>query len=71
MDYECEEPLFPVSASCVTISNPDSISSSERGITSGIKTEESTYLNELYARKPLVVFISQRRKELRLCCNLV
>jgi hypothetical protein len=60
-----------VSASCLTISNPDSLSSSETGVNPGIRSyEKSTYLNELDVRKQLVVSISQRREELRLY-NLV
>ncbi len=29
IDYRCEDGRFPVSASCVTISNPDSLSNGE------------------------------------------
>jgi hypothetical protein len=54
----------------VTISNADSLSSSETGVNPGIKSGKSTYLNELDVRKPLVVSISQRSEELRLY-NLV
>jgi hypothetical protein len=32
MDYRRQDGRFPVSASAVTISNPDSLSSSERGV---------------------------------------
>jgi hypothetical protein len=50
----------------VTISNPDTLLSSETGVNSGIKAEKSTYLNELDDRKPLVVSVLQRNKEERL-----
>ncbi len=36
IDYGCEDGRFSVSASCVTISNPDSLSSSETGVNPGI-----------------------------------
>jgi hypothetical protein len=51
----------------VTISNPDSISSSETGDKEAVK---NTYLIELDVRKPLVASISHRSEELRLY-NLV
>jgi hypothetical protein len=54
----------------MTISNPDSLSSSETGVNPGIKAVKSAYLHELDVRKPLVVTISQRSEELRLY-NLV
>jgi hypothetical protein len=37
-DNRCEDGPFPVSASCVTISNPDSLSSSETGVDPGIRS---------------------------------
>jgi hypothetical protein len=37
IDYRCEDGCFPVSASCVTISNPDSLSSSEKGFNHDIR----------------------------------
>jgi hypothetical protein len=47
----------------VTISNPDSLSSSETGVDPGTRSwKKSTYLNELDVRKPLVVSISQTRR---------
>ncbi len=60
IDYRCDVGRFLVSASYVTISNPDSLSSSETGFNSGIRSWKSNYLNELDVRKPLVVSISQR-----------
>jgi hypothetical protein len=36
--YRCENSSFPLSASCVTISNPDSLSSSEKKVNPGIKS---------------------------------
>jgi hypothetical protein len=54
----------------VTISNPDSLSSSKTGVNPEREAEISTDLIELNVRKPLVVFISQRSNELRLY-NLV
>jgi hypothetical protein len=53
-------------ASFVTISNPDSLSSSETEVNTGARSRKSTYLNELNVRKPLVESISQGSKELRL-----
>ncbi len=38
IDYRCEGVGFSVSASCVTISNPDSLSSSETGFDSEIRS---------------------------------
>jgi hypothetical protein len=34
----CEDGRFPVSAICVTISNPDSLSSSKTGVDPGIRS---------------------------------
>jgi hypothetical protein len=55
---------------CVTISIPDSLSSSETGVNPEIRSWKSTHLNELDVRKPLVLSFSQRSQELRLY-NLV
>jgi hypothetical protein len=38
IDYSCEDGRFLVSASCVKISKPDWLSSSETGVTSGIRS---------------------------------
>jgi hypothetical protein len=38
----------------------------KHGLIQEYEAEESTYLNDLDARKPLVVSISQRSEELRL-----
>jgi hypothetical protein len=38
IDYYSEDGCFAVSASCVTISNPDSLSSSETGVNLGIRS---------------------------------
>ncbi len=38
VDYRCEDVRFPVPASCVTISNPNSLSSSETGVNPGIRS---------------------------------
>ncbi len=38
LDYGCENGSFPLSASCMTISNPDSLSSSETGVNPGIRS---------------------------------
>jgi hypothetical protein len=54
----------------VTISNHETLSSSETGVHPGIRTWKSTYLIELDVSKPLVVSISQRSKKLKLY-NLV
>jgi hypothetical protein len=37
IDYRCEEGNYPVPSSCLTISNPDLLSSSETGVNSEIK----------------------------------
>jgi hypothetical protein len=65
INYRCEYGSFPVSASCVTISKPDSLYRSEIRINPGIRSRKRTYLIELDARKLLVVSISQRNEELR------
>jgi hypothetical protein len=69
VDFRRENAHFSVSASCVTISNPDLLSSNETGVNPGIRSWKK-HLNELDVRKPLVVSISQRSEELRLY-NLV
>jgi hypothetical protein len=38
MDYRCEGGRFLVSGNCVTISNPDLLSSSETGVNPGIRS---------------------------------
>jgi hypothetical protein len=38
IDYRCEDVSFPMSASCMTILNPDLLSSSETGINPGIRS---------------------------------
>jgi hypothetical protein len=40
MDCRCEDGTFPKSASGVTVSNPDSLSSSETGVDPGIRAEK-------------------------------
>ncbi len=69
-EYSCEDGYYSVSSSSVTISNPDSPSSSETGVNPGIMSWKSTCLIELDVRKPLVVSMSQRSEEMRLY-NLV
>jgi hypothetical protein len=70
IDYRFEDDCFPVTASFVTIPNPDSLSSIETGDTWNKKLKYITYLIDLDVRKPLLVYISQRSEELRLY-NLV
>jgi hypothetical protein len=38
IDYRCDDGRFALSASCVTISNPDLLSSSEKVINPGIRS---------------------------------
>jgi hypothetical protein len=38
IDYRCKNERFPVSWSCVTIANPDTLSSSETGVNLGIRS---------------------------------
>jgi hypothetical protein len=66
MDYVWEDGPCAVSAGCVTISNPDLLSSSETGVNPGLRSWKNTNLNELNVRKPLVVSASKRSEELRL-----
>jgi ABC-type multidrug transport system permease subunit len=61
--WRIEDGRFPVSATCVTISNPDSLSSSKAGVNFEIRSWKSTHPNELDVRKPLVVSISQKEKK--------
>ncbi len=56
IDYRREDVSFQVSASCVTFSIPDSLSSSETGVHAGIRRWKSTYLIEFDVREPLVVY---------------
>ncbi len=46
-----------MSASCLAIATPGSLSSSERGVNPG-EADKGTYLNELGVRTPLMVSIS-------------
>jgi hypothetical protein len=50
----------------VTISNPDLLSTVKQELILEEEAGRSTYLNELNARRPLVVSISQRSEKLRL-----
>ncbi len=50
----------------MTISDPDSLLSSETGLILEEEAENSAHLNELDIRKPLVVYISRRSEEQRL-----
>ncbi len=63
-DCRCEDGRFLVSASCVTIPKPDSHSSWETGVNPGLRSWESTFLDEIDVS--LVVGISQRSERLRL-----
>ncbi len=60
-DYRWEDRHFPVWSSCVTISNLNLLSTSETWANPGIRSWKSTYLIEPNVRKPLVVFISQKK----------
>jgi hypothetical protein len=40
IDYRCQDGRSPVSVGCVTIRNPDSLSSSETGVNPGEKSEK-------------------------------
>jgi hypothetical protein len=40
IDYRCEDVVYPVSKSCVTISNPDFLSSGETGSIAGTRSEK-------------------------------
>ncbi len=65
IDYRREGSRFPLYASCVLISNPDLLSSSETRVKIG-QAERITCLNELDVRKSLVESTLQRSKELGL-----
>ncbi len=45
VDYRREDGRFPVSENWLTISNPDSLSNSDTGINSGMRSCNSAYLN--------------------------
>ncbi len=70
VDYRFEDDRFPVSASCVTILNPDLLFSSETGVDPVLRVWESIHDNQRDVREPLAVSISQRSQDLRLY-NLV
>jgi hypothetical protein len=53
IDYRCEDGRFPLSVSCVTISNLDLLSSSETGVNHGMISWKSTDLSELWCRKAI------------------
>jgi hypothetical protein len=50
--WEWEDGCFLVSASCVTISNPDSLSSSETGVNPEIRSWKSAHLMSLISEYP-------------------
>jgi hypothetical protein len=54
MNHRREDGRSPVSASCVIISNPDWLSSSETEVNPRIRSWKGTYMNELEIRKPFV-----------------
>ncbi len=67
IDYSCKDGRFWEFATWVTISNPDSLSSSETRVDTGIRSwKMHLYLTELNVRKPLMVSNSQISEELRL-----
>jgi hypothetical protein len=47
IDYKYGGGRFPVSTSCVTIQNPNLLSSSGTGVIPGLRSWESAYLKEL------------------------
>ncbi len=64
IDYRCEDGRFPEFASCMTMSNPDLISSSETRVNPGIRSWRkhiSEWARLLDVRKPLVESISQKK----------
>jgi hypothetical protein len=68
IDNRREDGCFPLHASCVAnFAHPNSLySSSEMGSSWNQKLEKkNSYTNELDVKKPLMVSISQRNKELR------
>jgi hypothetical protein len=66
IDYRCDDSQIWVSASCLSSPNPDLLSSSETQVHLEIRSQKSAYLNQLNVSKPLVVFIPQKREDLRL-----
>jgi hypothetical protein len=61
-----EDARSPLSASCLRISNPTSLSINATRVDSRIRSWKSTHLQELDVWKPLVVSILQRSEKLRL-----
>ncbi len=70
VDWKMAVVRCPHSASCMTSTNPDSDSSSESWVDSGLRSWKGAYLIALDVRKTLIVPVSQRSEELRLY-NLV
>jgi hypothetical protein len=70
IDYRCEDGIFSVSASCVTTPNPNSLSSSETGVNSGIKKLKRAVIRMSSMPEPLMACNSQMSEELGLY-NLV
>jgi hypothetical protein len=69
IDYRCEETedgCCPVSASCVTISNPDSLLAVKQGLILEWEAVKNHSSDWAHVRKPLVVSMSRRNEELRL-----
>jgi hypothetical protein len=65
MDYRCKHGHFPVPVAR-QFKTPVCFPAVKQGFILKQEADKSTYLNGLDARKPLVVYISQRSKELRL-----
>ncbi len=65
IDYRCEDGCFPVSASCLTISNPDSLSSSETGNNPGIRSWKKHSSDWARCQKAVggIYFTKKRRVE--------
>ncbi len=59
MDYRWEDDRLPRSESCVTISNPDSLSSSETGVNPGIKRLSDWALFQAAIRGIYIFFLSE------------
>jgi hypothetical protein len=56
IDYRCEDGCFPVYTSCVTISNPDSLPSSETGVDPGLKGLKDIEIEDFIGTSTPLIF---------------
>jgi hypothetical protein len=65
VDYRCEDDRFPVSTRNVTITNPESLYSSETGVNPGIRSGKKDLSERARCQKAIggIYFTKKRRAE--------